>query len=151
MLALSFSAGRTRFALRAQQIVRVLAAQPILPLAAAPASVIGLIEFEGDLLPVIDLQMLLENQAGSAGFRLVVAEVDEPGTASGPAGRRRLALRVEQAWEMVEIRSTLPRMHLAQAEFLGDFVRNAGDAQLLELAALLPEQLRALAREPMPT
>lgn len=142
MLALSFRAGTARFAVRATTVVRVLDAVPLRPVVAAPTAVIGLLPFEEDLVPVIDLGVLLEGQPTTHASRLLVAEV------GGPRSRR-LALAVAEAWDMVEIRAALPRLGRADHAFLGSFLREAGDAQLLELAELLPAELQALARVPL--
>lgn len=142
MVALAFRAGTSRFALRASDIVRVLPARPLKPVVAAPAAVIGLLAFEEDLLPVLDLGVLLEDRATVAASRLLVAQVRE-----ADGSLRRLALLASEAWDMVEVRDLLPRLARSGADFLGDFVRDAGDAQLLELAQLLPAELRGLARQ----
>ena len=110
MLALSFRAGSARLALRAAEIVRLLPLPVLRALPAAPFGVVGLVEFEADLVPVVDLALLLERRPtdSSCACRLLIARVDD-------RPPRLLGMLVTEAWDMVEVRTTLPRMRIADA------------------------------------
>lgn len=54
-----FRLGEERYALHARQVLELLPAIPRRPLTGAPKGVVGLIDFRGDLAPVVDLCLLV--------------------------------------------------------------------------------------------
>src|SRR5436189_2213983 len=59
MLILTFRVGSEAFALDTQQVVEVTPWVHLRPIPHAPAYVVGLCQFRGDVVPVIDLARLL--------------------------------------------------------------------------------------------
>jgi len=62
VLLLLFSAGSTRFSIRAKEIIEVLPLLELKPLLGVPEFVIGLCNYRNDFVPIIDLNLLLNKQ-----------------------------------------------------------------------------------------
>jgi purine-binding chemotaxis protein CheW len=97
MLLLTFHLGTERFAVPAADVREVVRAVAITPLPAAPGVVEGAVDVRGEIVPVLDLRQRLGMFAKplTADEHLVIAS----------AGTRRIAFRVDQADDLVEIDS----------------------------------------------
>lgn len=102
-------------ALPLAEVVETLRTLPLQPVAGAPPFVRGLSLLRGELVPVVDLALLLGGEPGAAAGRLVLVR----------AGERRLALAVDEVLRV----APLPK--------------SAKVAPLISQA--LPEQVAALA------
>ncbi len=141
MLALAFRAGELRLALPTAAVVEVSTRRALRPLALAPSSVIGLLAFRGTLTPVVDLCRLLLGRdcAPLRSSRIIVIALP------GKDGPRLLGLLAEDVLEMLPIAATIPGLRLPCAPFLGEHLADQPQLpQLLDPAALLPEELEAL-------
>jgi chemotaxis-related protein WspB len=141
MLALAFRVGELRLALPTAAVVEVLPRRSLRPLALAPESVIGLLPFRGTLTPVVDLcRLLLEREcAPLRSSRIVVM------TLPGKNGPRLLGLLAEDVLDLLPITATIPGLRLPSAPWLREHLADQPDLpQLLDPAALLPEELEAL-------
>ena len=141
MLALAFRAGDLRLALPTAAVVEVSTRRALRPLALAPPSVIGLLAFRGTLTPVVDLCRLLLGRdcAPLRSSRIIVIALP------GKDGQRLLGLLAEDVLEMLPIAATIPGLRLPGAPFLGEHLADHPQLpQLLDPAALLPEELEAL-------
>jgi len=146
MLALACAAGSLRFAIPARNIVRVLPRQALLPLPEAPNSIVGMLRFQGQLVPTIDLCQLVLNRAALVcpATRLVIVKL--AGTEDSAALPRLLALIAEDVLDLVEITQSEPGLALPDAAWLGDFARTEQfSLQWLALEKLMPETLAELA------
>jgi chemotaxis-related protein WspB len=139
MLALAFRAGA--LALPTTAVVEVSTRRALRPLALAPAGVVGLLPFRGTLTPVVDLCRLLLGRdcAPLRSSRIIVI------TLPGKSGSRLLGLLAEDVLDMVPVTATIPGMRLPNAPWLGEHLADQPDLpQLLDPAALLPDELEAL-------
>jgi chemotaxis-related protein WspB len=141
MLALAFRAGELRLALPTAAVVAVLPRRALRPLALAPESVIGLLPYRGTLTPVVDVCRLLLGRdcLPLRSSRIVVI------TLAGKAGQRLLGLLAEDVLELLPVTATIPGLRLPNAPWLNEHLADQRDLpQLLDPAALLPEELEAL-------
>jgi len=146
MLALACAAGLLRFAIPARNIVRVLPRQMLMPLPEAPKSVVGMLRFQGQLVPTIDLCQLVLNRAALVcpATRFVIVKLARAEDSS--ALPRLLALIAEDVLDLVEITQSEPGLALPDAAWLGDFARTEQfSLQWLALEKLMPETLSELA------
>lgn len=97
LLFLLFSCGGVRYGLEAGEVAEVLALRRLQPIAQAPAWVSGIFSHRGELVPVLDLGMLLAGRPAAArtSTRIVLVHYRRDG--AGPA--RLLGLIVEQVGE----------------------------------------------------
>jgi chemotaxis-related protein WspB len=141
MLALAFRAGEMRFALPIAAVVEVSPRRALRPLAMAPAGVIGLLPFRGTLTPIVDLCRLVLGRDSRAlrSSRIIVVAL------SGKAGPRMIGLLAEDVLDLLLVTATIPGLRLPSAPWLSDHLADQRDLpQLLDPAALLPEELEAL-------
>lgn len=141
MLALAFRAGELRLALPTTAIVMVLPRCRLRPLALAPDGVIGLLPFRGTLTPVVDLCRLLLGRdcASLRSSRIVVVSL------TGKAANRLLGLLAEDVLDLLPIAATIPGLRLPNAPWMNEHLADQPELpQLLDPAALLPEELQAL-------
>lgn len=143
MKVLVFSIGPDRYALRLGEIVRVLPVLALKRVPLAPAFVAGLMDLQGEPVPVIDLSLLAGFTPEQLWFdtRIILVHYPLPG-----GGTARLGLQAEhvtgvQTLDQAALRA--PGIH--SALFLGEVAGTAaGMLQLIELDALLPPTVRAL-------
>jgi chemotaxis-related protein WspB len=141
MLALAFRAGDLRLALPTASVIEVLPRRMLRPLALAPDSVIGLLPYRGTLTPVVDLCRLLLGRdcAALRSSRIVVVAL------SGKLGSRLVGLLAEDVLDFLPVTATIPGVRLPNAPWLAEHIADQPDLpQLLDPAALLPEELEAL-------
>jgi chemotaxis-related protein WspB len=141
MLALVFRAGELRLALPTTAVIEVSTRRALRPLALAPASVIGLLPFRGTLTPVVDLCRLLLGRdcAPLRSSRIIVIALP------GKAGSRLLGLLAEDVLDLLPVSATIPGLRLPNAPWLIEHLADQPELpQLLDPAALLPEELEAL-------
>jgi len=147
MKQLIFHIGPDRYGLRLRSIVRVLPLLELKRLPLAPDSVAGLMDFHGRSVPVIDLCRLSGVAPAREHFdtRIVVVDYVAPDGVSHPLGL--LAERVLGVQEVAD--NALVDSGVRAALYLGQVASDAdGMVQLVELAQLLPESLRAILFQP---
>lgn len=134
--ALAFAAGSLQMALRLSDVEQVLPCQPWRALPLAPEGVVGMVEYRGALLPVVDMRLLLAGTPCEVrgATRLIVVS---------PVGYR-FALLAERVLDVLPLNRLLPGFNLARAPYLGGFMEGEGQPQLVDPAQLLPAALRAL-------
>src|SRR5687768_5708463 len=95
MLLLTFHLGLDRFAVPAVDVREVVRSVAITPLPAAPGVIEGAIDVRGEIVPVFDLRQRLGISARTPASdeQLIIAS----------AGARRIAFRVDQADDLIEI------------------------------------------------
>ncbi|SFM88143.1 chemotaxis protein CheW [Rugamonas rubra] len=143
MKHLLFHIGADRYGLPLRQVVRVLPLLELKRLPLAPAHVAGLLDFHGRPVPVVDLCLLSGLAATRDQFdsRIVLVDYVAPDGAVHLLGL--LAERVLGVRELAA--ASLADSGVAAAPFLGQVASAAGGmVQLVELARLLPAELRAI-------
>lgn len=143
MKLLVFHIGADRYGLRLRDVVRVLPLVELKQLPLAPDTVAGLMDLHGASVPVIDLCRAAGLPRGEDHFdtRIIVADYVTPEGTHHPLG-----LRAERVQGVQEVREEmLLDSGVQAAPFLGQVASDAqGMLQLVELAQLLPAELRAL-------
>jgi chemotaxis-related protein WspB len=140
MQALAFRAADMRFALALTHVVQVLHDCRARPVALAPVAVTGLIHYAGELIPVVDLGLLLGSAPAAmrGSTRLIVIRIAHP-TA------RMFAVRAEEVLDLIKIGSKVRGLDQTENRWLGEHILDdAHAAQLINPEALLPDELRAL-------
>lgn len=144
MLCLLLRLGSERYALDARRIVEVVPMVALRPLPHALPYVAGLFDYRGVLVPVIDLCRLTSPRNCGAFLTTRTVLVDYPDA----DGRSHiLGLLAEQVTETVKLKDSdfqSGGIAVDEAPYLGALIK-VGDhlVQLLEIEALLPEDLRA--------
>jgi len=121
MLFLLFQLGQDRYALDARDLMEILPLVQVKHLPHAPAGIAGMLDYHGDVLPVIDLSALALGRAAVQRIStriLVVAMV----------GGRRFALIAERANETLQREAgdfTTTDVTMDAAPYLGPVTRDA--------------------------
>ena len=143
-LYLLFRLGADRYALDVREIVEVLPLQPLKQLPEAPSWVAGLFEHRGRAVPAIDLSARATGRPAARRASTRLAVVAYP---VAPACRASLGLLLERATETLR----LPEAGFAgygldrgAAAYLGPVQTGDGLLQRVEVAGLLPEDVRAM-------
>ena len=144
MKVLVFLIGPDRYALRLQQVARVLPAAALKSVPLAPDYVAGLLDLHGEPVPVIDLSRLAGIAAEQVWFDSRIILVDYKGAQDGAT--RQLGLLAEHVTGIDSIdEASLADSGIAAAPFLGQVAGTAsGLMQLVELDQLLAAEVRAL-------
>lgn len=147
MKVLVFSIGADRYGLRLGAIARVLPAAQLRQLPLAPPFVAGLMDLHGEPVPVLDLSRLAGVTPLQIWFDTRIILVDyEVGGKGGNSCVRPLGLLAEHVLGIETlIEAELADSGIQAAPFLGQVAATgAGMVQLVELAQLLPLDVRAL-------
>jgi len=149
MKTLIFHIGADRYGLRLRDVVRVLPLLELKQLPQAPASVAGLMDFQGRSVPVIDLCRMsgVAPALDQYDTRIVLADYRAPDGES-----HLLALLAERVLGVQDVSdAALSDSGVQAAPFLGQVASDRhGIVQLVELNQLLPESLRAILFQPSP-
>lgn len=144
MLTLCFNVGDLRLALPGTCIVEVLPRHVLRPVALAPPAVVGLLQFRGALVPVVDLcRLVLQRECRPLlSSRLIIVALPHA------AGQRMVGLLAENVLDLVSSTETISGLQLADAPWLGEHLADQpGLPQLLDVDRLLPDELAALFSE----
>jgi len=158
MLCLRFQCGGQHYALDSAALIAVLPWPTLRPLPKAPATVAGLLNYHGSIVPVIDLTRLLTEQPSPRLLSSRIVLVNHAVTANSS---RLLGMLVEQALEterFADNEFSDTGITLAEAAFVGGAALRAGNVVLLlhpekilsaKMASILfpPDQLQELATE----
>ena len=144
MLLLSFHIGTEQYAVAAKQIIEILPLTRIQSLPQTPDFVVGLLDFRGKLVPVIDLCQLTEgrpyNKVLSSRIVLVNYSVID-------SEKHTLGLIAEKVTETLTIpkeQFTASGIKLKATPYLGQVTSKDGRMlQYIEINELLPEEVQA--------
>lgn len=148
MKVLAFHIGRERYALPLTAVLRVLPVARLKALPGAPHYVPGLLDLQGEVIPVIDLSRLAGTPPDAVRYdtRILLVEV-------AAAGRlRRLGLKAERVTGVADIGAELRDGGVLAAPWLGGLAagdtdasgRAAGMLQLIEPDRLLAPEVETL-------
>lgn len=141
MLMLVFRLGDNRYAIATQAIMTVLPQVNLQTIPGSPPAVAGVFSYQGQAVPVLDLNQLLRGVASSAllSTRIVLANLGAPGE---PV--RLLGLLAEQATEMMEsnqVEEIAERVDFCQSPYLGGMLQQQQHIiQQLQIYTLLSQQ-----------
>ncbi|RJR50745.1 MAG: purine-binding chemotaxis protein CheW [Desulfobacteraceae bacterium] len=143
MLFLLFEIGSSRYCLDVSQVIEITPLVSLRKLPFAPPYVSGLMNYRGDITPVIDLSLLLGQEASRPLFstRIVLVRFR-----ASDKSDHMLGLMAEKATETISRREEdFKPMGLAidNARFLGKVVSDErGMIQRLEMQQILPEDVQ---------
>jgi chemotaxis-related protein WspB len=139
MRCIAFQLGEERFALPMGDLIEVVPLLPVRALARAPQGVAGVINYRGQVVPVVDLCQLALGRpsAERSSTRLLVLHWKPDGRES-----RLLALMVERAVneQLIDTHTlTAPPVRIDATPYLGKLAMAGGQlVQLVDAAQLLP-------------
>ncbi len=143
MLLLLFHAGSALFGVEASRIVEVVSAPSLRMTPHAGASVAGLFNYRGTIVPVIDLSVLL---TGTPARRLLSTRVVVVDWRAANGATYPLGLLVEKATEAITCRKEEFQpagIQAPEAPYAGEIlIRPEGMIQKLELEKLIPLELQ---------
>ena len=157
MQAVVFQVGAERFAIDTTSITEVIPCIPARPVPAAPKALVGVIEYRGAVVPVLDLCRLFE--VGDCPVRLssriLVCDLDASGVRWGgdAADRPLLGVLAENVTRVTTLDPEAPGSHPGPStegfSGLGRIFRDGdGLLQLVEVNDLIPaEVLAAVVRD----
>jgi chemotaxis-related protein WspB len=143
MTFLSFSIDGRRFALPAADIISVVPAAPLRGIDGAPSWVAGILDYFGDMVPVIDLCALQVARPCRPAFgtRIVIVRYPVRAGVSRPLG-----LRAEGVTEVLDLEQDQWRetgLATPETPWLGPLAQaRAGTVQRITVADLLPDEVR---------
>ncbi len=142
MLNLTFCIGPTRFMVDARRVSQVVARVPLRTLPLTEAFVVGLLDFRGTVMPVVDLATRLFGTSctSSLGTRIIIVQIKHEDR-EVPLG-----LIAEQVTELCQAEAQMaesPASVMPEHDCLGRIVRIDGElAQWIEVDRVLPESVR---------
>jgi chemotaxis-related protein WspB len=153
MQAVVFHVGKERFAIDTKSIAEVIPCIPARPVPAAPNAILGVIEYRGDVIPVLDLCRLFraEDCPIRLSNRILVCNLPTPG--GDGTGRSQLGILAENVTRVTTLDPDAPGAHPGPdtpgIRGLGKILQDAtGLVQLVYVEELIPaEVLAALVRE----
>lgn len=144
MLMLQFQLGNSRYAIPAAEVVEVAPHVELETIAMAPDCVLGLFNYRGLHVPVIDLHRLINYSSCSNSFTSRIILVNYP-LSNGT--QRILGLLAECVTETVDIDAedfTSTGLNMEQAPFLGHAARcETGLVQRISVNELLTESIQS--------
>jgi chemotaxis-related protein WspB len=151
MLFLLFQIGPDRYALDIHSVAEILPLVQIAPMPSVPISVVGVFNYRGTPIPVVDLSQLLLQRAALKRFntRLVIVHYQDQGGAG-----HLLGLIAERATETVRHDPgdfAVSGLDGQAARHVGPIVMDeTGIIQRMEVHQLIPASLRELLFQPAP-
>lgn len=149
MQLLTFTAGGQTYAIEATSVVEVLPAVPVRVVPKLPDYVLGVVDYRGRLIPVVDLAKRLTDDfsARRLSTRLLVVEFawrERPESPS-PSPKARLGIVAENMVSTLrsdDVDTVFPTMHLENSPYLGRILRlNGQTVHMLVVENLLPAEL----------
>jgi chemotaxis-related protein WspB len=143
MLLLLCPIGNDFYALPASSVIEVLPAVPCRKVPQSHRAIVGLLQYHGDPIPVLDLAQLMGHPPCS---RLMSRRILLIRYGSGSTTRRYIGLLVEKLTNTVRAEQSdfRPSIEVPVARYLGPVVPiDEGWAQRIELEYLLNSELRA--------
>lgn len=143
MLSLMFTAGGDRYALPVDTVREVTPMVVFREIAGAPLCVRGLMNYRGEIAPVIDLTALLCGRASMNRLSTRIVIVDYPGEDGKKHALGLLAERVTDAFSWDPSDARPPGIEIKDAPYLTGVVTDRqGMIQLVDATKILPPSLR---------
>ena len=145
MLLLSFHIGNKQYAVAATQIIEILPLTRIQPLPKTPEFVVGLLDFRGKPVPVIDLCQLTEERPYNKvlSSRIVLVNYSAIDSKQHPLGL--IAEKVTETFTIPKEQFTESGIKLEAAPYLGRVTKHGNEMlQYIEINELLPEEVQTI-------
>jgi chemotaxis-related protein WspB len=144
MLFVLFKLGADTYALDAKRVARVLPLVTLKALPQAPAGVVGLLNYRGQAIPVVDLTL---GATGTPSAELMTTRIillDYPVDDTRTALLGVVAERVSRAERLPIEKFTAPDVDVPEARYLGPVICFEGEMiQRIQIRDLLPPETRA--------
>ena len=147
MLLIQVYIGEKSFAINVEFVRAIVPAVSLRPVPCAPEAVVGVFEYRGNIVPVVDLCYLVEHRAASVALssRFIIVNVSY--TRGSVEGTELLALLAERVTETVNVDDDDlrdPGVHADGAAFLGPVYRSSEGKliQLFEVDTILSQEVR---------
>lgn len=143
MLLLIFQAGDNTYGIDAQHIIEIIPVVKFRPIAHTHAAITGSMNYHGDMVPVVDLSLLLTGNASASllSTRIILVQYRKP---DGPP--HTLGLLAEKATEMKKCDPEKARatgVTPPGSEYLGEIIIDDQNwVQCIEIEHLLPDELK---------
>jgi len=146
VLLLLFSAGSTRFSIRAKEIIEVLPLLELKPLLGVPEFVIGLCNYRNTFVPIIDLNLLLHKQPCQPYMTSRILMVNYP---LGDGDSMILGILVEELTESIKKQPSdfsSSGIYPVEKPFIGSLIFKDGEdiIHLIDIERLLTDEVREL-------
>ena len=148
MLFLLFQIGDIRYALETAAVVEIVPGVALKPILRAPAGIVGLLDYHGSPVPVVDLCALATGQPAQARFSTRLILVQVPASTDQPPAERLVGLLTERATSILQREpgdfksSGLPS---SDAPYLGPVTADAtGFIHRVRLESLLSGPMRTV-------
>jgi chemotaxis-related protein WspB len=143
MMYILFSIGKERYALDSRHVVEVVPRVELWQVPKAPAYVIGVLRYRGQLVPVVDLCQLMQSQPCPVRLSTRILLVHYPGDTGTPHLIGLMAERVTDTFTSHDVTFTPTGMTTEEAPYLGDMAMDAhGMISRLRVECLLPTAMR---------
>jgi chemotaxis-related protein WspB len=143
MLLLCFRVAQDAYAVNARHVVEVVPRVDLRAVPHAPPFLAGLFHYRGQVVPVVDLGLLMGAAACRDSLTTRVMLVDY---SLGTQRRALLGLMAEQVDDVRKVADeqlVFPAMHMPEAPYLGPILEeDRGLVQLIAVEHVLPEALR---------
>lgn len=143
MLFLLFQIGNDRYVIEGNKIIEIIPNLKIKPVLKAPDYVTGLLNYRGEVIPVIDINKLCIDKftSSSLSSRIVIIKY-----LSINKDELKLGLNVEKATETIDLNRSdfeVSTIKIKDASYFGELVKtDNGIIQLLEVEKILPNEIR---------
>ena len=144
MLMLLFQLGNSRYAVPAREVVEIASMVELEPLPGTPDYIAGLFNYRGQHVPVLDLCLLINNQACSNLVTTRMILVDFPLASGGTRTLGLLAERVTETMDIDEQDFTDTGITIPDAPFVGRAAHSEqGLVQRLSITELVPVDVQS--------
>ena len=146
MLMLTFSLGEDQYAISARQVVEVISLVKPQKLSQAPKYLAGLLNYRGDIIPIIDLCELLTKNQYSYKFSTRIIIVNYMSNQQKPYLLGLIAEKVTETLNIQETDLTSSRIPVNSPFYLGEIIKaQQGIILCIQVESLLSEsQLKSL-------
>jgi chemotaxis-related protein WspB len=145
MLLLTFSLGSDRYAVDATQVVEILPLATTKKILRAPEFVVGLLDYRGTPVPVIDLCQLTLGQSYRPVLSTRIVLVAYPVLGGNHKVLGVIAEKVTETFKRSADDFNPSGVRLADAPYLGPVLNEQGGmVQIVEVNALLPPDVQAM-------
>jgi chemotaxis-related protein WspB len=152
MLLLTFLVGENLYAVEAGPIMEVVPAVALRSVPRAPAPLAGLLSYRGEVVPAVDLGLVMGVGACRPRLSTRIMVVRYPLPGREPARLGLIAERVSDVRRVIKPVEVFPAMPMPEAPYFGPILQiDAGLVQLIIIEHLLTDDLRgALFGDPTP-
>jgi chemotaxis-related protein WspB len=146
MLMLTFSLGEDQYAILARQVVEVISLVKLQKLSQAPKYIAGLLNYRGNIIPIIDLCELLTKNQHSQKFSTRIIVVNYMSDQQMPYLLGLIAEKVTETLNIQETDLTHSRIPVDSPFYLGEIIKTEqGMILCIQVESLLSEsQLKSL-------